>query len=190
MNLVTGHSLVCVLCNSFPFCFSFLGLYLLFFRGLNIRCRFPFCIQSYFSSLLKHLCVHLNTFVCFINHVTLHSTPPATRINSIYIHMLKVLTSLFILMKHYCKACFQCGSSCHNAVQYREHATLCFHRPLTTIGFIVLCNYSLALPYPPIVSNCVDARAPCCQGAAVLCTFLMVAFFSIFLHRSGFTTNS
>lgn len=89
MNLVTGHSLVCVLCNSFPFCFSFLGLYLLFFRGLNIRCRFPFCIQSYFSSLLKHLCVHLNTFVCFINHVTLHSTPPATRINSIYIHMLK-----------------------------------------------------------------------------------------------------
>lgn len=32
-----------------------------------------------------------------------------------------------------------------------------------------LCNYSVALPSPPIAPNCVDARTACCQGAVTLC---------------------
>lgn len=34
---------------------------------------------------------------------------------------------------------------------------------------IALCNYSVALPSPPIAPNCVDARTTCCQGAVTLC---------------------
>lgn len=80
-----------------------------------------------------------------------------------------------------CKPGFQCSSLGHNAAQYIVHATLCFPGPHPTQLHIELCNYSMALPYPPIETNCVDARTACCQRATALCTFQMFAF----MCRSG-----
>lgn len=54
-------------------------------------------------------------------------------------------------------------SSGHNAAEYMVHATLCSPiLPQPSQLHIELCNYSVALPYPPIESNCVDARTTCC----------------------------